>query len=340
MKAEDMTEKHDYDTPWKEVIEGYFPEFIRFFFPGTFQDIDWKKGYEFLDKELQKISKDAKTGRRYVDKLVKVWLKNGKNVWAVIHADIQIEGEKDFSERMYIYNYRLYDRYRRHSASFAVIGYAGMRKDTGKFERELWDCEVRFRFPVKKLGDYAKDTESLEQSDNPFAVVVLAHLKTKATAKDSKRRIREKITLIRHLYRKGFSKQDIINLFRFIDWMMFLPEKEDDLFWDQVSDLEKEEKMPYITSVERIGYKRGFQDGDHKGIHKGIHKGESALIARLVAKKFSSDAARELTVLEKLNADDLLELGEELLDFESPEALHEWIRHRIGSKETPAGKRG
>ena len=39
-------------------------------------------------------------------------------------------------------------------------------------------------------------------------------------------------------------------------------------------------------------------------------------------------------MLEKLNADDLLELGEELLNFESPEALHEWIRHRIGSKET------
>jgi len=33
METEDMTEEHDYDTPWKEVIEGYFPEFIRFFFP-------------------------------------------------------------------------------------------------------------------------------------------------------------------------------------------------------------------------------------------------------------------------------------------------------------------
>ncbi len=319
-----MTEEHDYDTPWKEVIESYLPEFIQFFFPEAFRDIDWEKGYEFLDKELQKISKDAKTGRRYVDKLVRVCLKNGEDTWAVIHADIQVGAETDFSERMYIYNYRLYDRYRRHAASFAVIGYAGRRKDTGKFERELWGCEVRFRFPVKKLGDYAKDTEALEQSGNPFAVVVLAHLKTKATAKDSRRRMREKITLIRHLYRKGFSKQDIINLFRFIDWMMFLPEKEDDLFWDQVSDLEKEEKMPYITSVERVGYKRG----------------ESDLIARLVAKKFSSDAARELSVLEKLSADDLLELGEELLDFESAEVLHKWIRRRIAQRNGELPRRG
>jgi len=267
-----------------------------------------------------------------VDKLARVCLKNGEDTWAVIHADIQIEAEADFSERMYIYNYRLYDRYRRHAASFAVIGYAGRRKDTGKFERELWDCDIRFRFPVRKLGDYVKDVKALEQSGNPFAVVVLAHLRTKATAKDSKKRMREKITLIRHLYRKGFSKQDVVSLFRFIDWMMFLPEAEDDLFWDQVSVLEKEEKMPYITSVERVGYKRGLQDGDEQGVHKGVHQGESALIARLVAKKFSSDAARELSVLEKLNADDLLELGEEILDFESAEALHGWISRRIAQR--------
>ena len=98
---------------------------------------------------------------------------------------------------------------------------------------------------------------------------------------------------------------------------MFLPEKEDDLFWEQVSALEKEEKMPYITSVERVGYKRG------------IHKGESAVIARLIAKKFSSDAAQELPAMEKLSADDLLDLGGELLDFESVEALRKWIEGRI-----------
>jgi len=174
-------------------------------------------------------------------------------------------------------------------------------------------CEIRFRFPVKRLTDYAKDAESLKQNDNPFAVVTMAYLKTKATAKDRKKRMQEKIALIRHLYRKGFSKQDIISLFRFIDWLMFLPEKEDDLFWEQVSALEKEEKMPYITSVERVGYKRG----------------ESAVIARLIAKKFSSDAAQELPALEKLSADDLLDLGEELLDFESVEAIREWIEGRI-----------
>ena len=50
------------------------------------------------------------------------------------------------------------------------------------------------------------------------------------------------------------SRQDIINLFRFIDWLMRLPEKEDRLFWEELAALEEEKKMPYVTRVERIGY--------------------------------------------------------------------------------------
>ena len=43
----------DYDSPWKEMLERYFPEFMAFFFPEAHQEIDWETEYLFLDKELQ-----------------------------------------------------------------------------------------------------------------------------------------------------------------------------------------------------------------------------------------------------------------------------------------------
>ena len=43
------------DNLWKEVLDFYFKEFMAFFFPTIYQDIDWNKKYEFLDKELEKI---------------------------------------------------------------------------------------------------------------------------------------------------------------------------------------------------------------------------------------------------------------------------------------------
>jgi len=94
----------DYDSPWKEIIEQYFTEFIDFFFPKAYKDIDWKKGYEFLDKELRQITKDAEIGRKHVDKPVRVWLRSGDDAWVLIHADIQSRYEEDFSKRMYVYN--------------------------------------------------------------------------------------------------------------------------------------------------------------------------------------------------------------------------------------------
>ena len=59
-----------------------------------------------LDKELQPIVRQAEHGRRYVDKLVKVWLKDGEERWLLIHIEVQTRKEGEFPERMYVYNHR------------------------------------------------------------------------------------------------------------------------------------------------------------------------------------------------------------------------------------------
>jgi hypothetical protein len=75
----------DHNSPWKDILEGYFREFIAFFFPWIENDVDWDKGYKFLDKEFQRIVKEAETGRRYVDKLIRVWRKDDIEAWLLIH---------------------------------------------------------------------------------------------------------------------------------------------------------------------------------------------------------------------------------------------------------------
>jgi len=62
----------DQDSPWKEVLERYFEQFLAFFFPAAHAAVDWAKDHVFLDKELQKVARDAALGRRLVDKLVRV----------------------------------------------------------------------------------------------------------------------------------------------------------------------------------------------------------------------------------------------------------------------------
>lgn len=117
-----MPRRHaDYDSPWKEVLERYFEPFIAFCLPQAHVDIDWSRSHEFLDKELQQVVREAELGRQVVDKLVKVWLKDGAATWLLIYIKVQGEKEMGFERRMFTYNYRLYDRYGVEVVSIAVL---------------------------------------------------------------------------------------------------------------------------------------------------------------------------------------------------------------------------
>jgi hypothetical protein len=111
----------DLDSPWKEALEQFLDPFLAFFYPVLHAAIDWTRGYESLDKELQQITRDARTGRRLADKLFKIWRQDGEEAWLLVHIEVQGQREKAFPERMFIYSYRLYDRYRRPVVSLAVL---------------------------------------------------------------------------------------------------------------------------------------------------------------------------------------------------------------------------
>jgi len=112
----------EFDSPWKDILQQYFEEFMLFFFPQAHASIDWTKPPVFLDKELQQVVRDAELGRRLADKLVKIYRKSGEENWILIHVEIQGQEESNFAQRMFIYNYRIYDCYKRPVASFAVLG--------------------------------------------------------------------------------------------------------------------------------------------------------------------------------------------------------------------------
>ena len=257
--------RHDYDSPWKEMLSEYFHEFMTFFFPDVSQDIDWTRRYELLDKELRQITREADIGVRLADHLVKVWKKNGEETWVLIHVEIQAQQQGDFPHRMYVYDYRIYDLYHRPVASFAVLADENPGWRPSGYVRKLWGSSTEFRFPVVKILDYRDRWEMLEASDNPFAIVVQAHLKTLETQQDEASRARWKVTLAKELYKRGFSKADIVKLYRFIDWLMVLPKELEEACYREIVQFEEEQKMPYITTAERIGIEKGREEGREEG---------------------------------------------------------------------------
>ncbi len=167
----------DFDSPWKEAIERFLEQFLAFFFPHVVAAIDWSRGYQSLDKELNQIVRNAKIGKRFADKLFKVWRKNGKEAWLLIHIEVQGRREKRFSERMFTYWNRIRELYKHRVVSLAVLcdENPGWRPEEYRYNEP--GCWVGFHFLMAKLLDYRGHEANLETDANPFAAIVLAQLK-------------------------------------------------------------------------------------------------------------------------------------------------------------------
>ena len=101
----------NYDGPWKETLDTFCAAAIEFFFPRIHSDIDWQRGYETLDTELQRIVSDSAWGKGIVDKLIKVYLRSGAETWLLLHIEFQAPAEAGFPLRMYAYHCGIFLRY-------------------------------------------------------------------------------------------------------------------------------------------------------------------------------------------------------------------------------------
>lgn len=317
MSELDASRPADHDSPWKMALEGYFQEFLDLLFPAIHEQVNWEKGFSFLDKELQQISADANSGRRYADKLIKVYARDGSETWVLIHVEVQGEPEQTFAARMYTYQYRLRDRYGVDVVSLAVLADTRKSFRPTAFYYQRWGCELTFVFPTAKLIDWESRWTELETCDNVFALVVMAQIHAKRL-RDGATRKNVKVALIRLLYERGYSREQIVRLFNIIDWMLQLPKALELEFVQAVYDIQEEKHMAYVNTVERFEREKERQEGRQEGRQQGRHEGIEGVLRKQIALKFgempdwadqrltsASDAQLDEWVVEILTTDSL-----------------------------------
>jgi hypothetical protein len=192
-----------------------------------------------------------------------------------------------------------------------------------EYRREHWGCRLVFQFPTVNIMGFGADWGRLETDPNPFALVVMAHIKARSV-KEGPARKEWKLHLVRLLVERGYNRADILELFRFIDWLITLPENLAIVFKDNVNDLMEEKKMPYVTSIERLakkeGEKIGEKRGEARGEARGIQKGYREAILELLKSRFNEtpeDISAEISRVE--NPQELKALFQEAIGCENLE---------------------
>ncbi len=254
----------DYDSPWKEAMDRFFAAFLAFFFPKVFALLDWTRDHEPLDTELRKHTSESTEGKRFIDKLVKAWTVT-KDM-RLVHVELQCHPQEGFEHRMHVYNLRIEVVYNHPVMTLVVLGDEDEEWRPKEYIYEEAGCRRTLSFPSVKLLDYANRLDELEKHENPFGMMVVAHLTAQRTRDDVEARKVVKLRLLKGLYARGMDEVDSREWAKYIDWLLDLPAKYNQEVWQEVYAIEKEKQMPFVTSFEKIGYERGL----HKAIELGL----------------------------------------------------------------------
>jgi hypothetical protein len=224
---------------------------------------------------------------------------------------------------MFIYAIRIVELFHQLPVSLAILcdGKQDWRPST--YSLTTPGSALQFDFTAVKLLDYDTQWSQLEQSRNPFAVVVMSHLKTRETKDSAIDRKAWKLRLVKRLYELGYSRSEVLNLFKFVDWVMTLPEGLKRTFWEELKTYEEDREMPYITSVEEIGYDRG--------LHEGKAEEARSLVLRQLNRKVKHLNDRTIDRIKSLSIPKIESLSKALLDFTSIEDLTTWLETHAGS---------
>jgi hypothetical protein len=108
--------------------------------------------------------------------------------------------------------------------------------------------------------------------------------------------------------------------------MMRLPTAIKDRLWQELTTLESKKTMPYVTSVERIGYRRGHLEGLEEGHEEGRRTEALSLVEILLEHRFGELSPETAARIAALPVDRCEALARALLDFSGAAELEAWLQ--------------
>ena len=249
----------DFDGAWKETLTLMLHEALDEFAPGLSADIDWTAGYETLDTELQKLAPDTPFGTLAADKLFDVTLRDGTDMWLLVHIEGQSQRDPDFARRMYVYNTLLFGRYQRDVWSLAIFGDESADWKPTTYQRGRYGLHSTITYPTAKLMDY--DMAVLDANPNPIIAVVLAHRTAQLTRRDMTLRAARRLELARRLFRLGYDQTMIDKIDRLMEWLLWLPPELKAQTRENIQAIRRENDMPFKTYGEEIERTEGKTEG-------------------------------------------------------------------------------
>ena len=158
------------DTLWKGMIHDLLPYIIQFHYPYEYSLIDWGRGFEFINLEIDQLTPTSPQMGRVADVLVKLYLIGGEEVFFLFHLEIQGYVDETIPKRVFQMLYRTEETYG--ICPEILVIYVDEKPDfkPTQYKHRVWETAIRVDFKTFKLLDNPPTT--FMHLDNPYCMIL------------------------------------------------------------------------------------------------------------------------------------------------------------------------
>lgn len=312
----------DHDRLFKELLTTFFAEFCDLFLPEVSARLE-RDALQFLDKE---VFTDVTTGERHEADLVVQARWRGQDTCFLIHVENQAQPQAEFGKRMFRYFARLHEKHDLPIYPVVIFSYTQPRRpQPDRFQVSFPNLAVlEFRYHVIQLNRLS--WRDFVRHRNPVASALMARMKIAP-----RERPHVKLECLRLLATLKLNPARTKLISGFIDTYLPLSRQEEQQFRAELrreAPQEQEAVMEIVTSWMQEGLERGKREGLEQGLEQGKREGEAALVLRLLKRRVGRLSRGMSRRIHALSITELENLGEALLDFNSPADLENWLAQR------------
>ncbi len=162
----------DHDRLFKELLTTFFVEFVELFLPEVSSYLE-RQSVKFLDKE---VFTDVTSGDRYeADLVVEARFRN-QDSFFLIHTEHQARAEANFSQRMFRYFARLYEKFALPVYPVVLFSYDAPRRPEPTSHRIEFPDKVVLQFNYSVIQLNRRNWRDFVRHQNPVASALMAKM--------------------------------------------------------------------------------------------------------------------------------------------------------------------
>lgn len=225
-------------------------------------------------------------------------MKNGSEVWFLIHVEVQGYSDPFFSRRMFECIYRIWEKYQLPVTGLAIYIDWDRNYHFSEFRETFMGSLLNYQFNTYILRDHPPI--ELARDANPFAAIMEAAWQHLQRPKDEQHLRALKLDLIQRLKQRSIPKEKISLIIDFIKYIAPFTNSEIQANFEQdlLTLIQVDVPMGLQEAILDDVKKQGIQEGIAQGIEEGIEIGEAQIllqsIPQLVAKGLSLDSIAEI----------------------------------------------